>query len=244
MDQDFDEDELHDDDKFTEEQILELTDYGFNYDQIKQLERVNLMNVPNFVTEIMNTYPSLSKDFLIQLLLEYHFTFEKVRNIFDLMINYGFNRQQILQLINLELNLELNLNFYDMYDNIRHIINTYPPEPPELEIRISNGILMRLLEQGYSFEDIESLLEYNLIDEDFEWIVDNPDFTYEGIYHALGDGFSFNEIKNQLENMSDDEPDLGGTRKRKSKKRKQSKTKKRKQSKTRSKKQGKTKKRK
>ena len=46
MDEDFDENEMHDDDKFTEEQILELTNYGFKYQQIQQLERVNKMNVP------------------------------------------------------------------------------------------------------------------------------------------------------------------------------------------------------
>jgi hypothetical protein len=238
MDQDFDENELHEDDRFTEEQIIELTDYGFKYQQIQQLERVDLMNVPNFVIEIMNTYPTLSKDFLIQLLLEYQFTFEKVRNIFDLMINYDFSREQILQLINLE--LILDLDFYDIYDNIRHIINAYPPpQEPDLDIRISNGILMRLLEQGYSFEEIESLLEYDLIDEDFEWLADNPEFTYEGIYHALGDGFSFNEIKNQLENMPHDEPELGGGKRRRRTK-KQCKTRRKKQCKTRRKKQCKT----
>jgi hypothetical protein len=235
MDEDFDEDEneLHEDDKFTEEQIIELTDYGFTYDQIQQLETVNLMNVPNFVIEIMNTYPTLNKFFLIQLFLQYNCSFEKVRNIFDLMIKYGFTREQILQLINLD------LDFYDMYDNIRHIINSYPQEP-DLDVRISNQTLLNLLEQGYSFEDIESLLEYDLIDEDFEWLTANPQFIYENIYHALGDGFSFNEIKNQLENMSDDEAELGGKRRQKSKK--QYKTRRRKQCKTRKRTQRKTRK--
>ena len=250
MDEDFDENEMHDDDKFTEEQILELTNYGFKYQQIQQLERVNKMNVPNFITEIMNNYPALDKDFLIQLLREYECGFEKVKNIFDLMINYEFSREQILQLINLD------LDFYNIYDNIRDII-TYPrepPEPPELEIRISNGVLIRLLEQGYSFEEIKSLLEYNLIDEDFEWLVDKPYALYEDVYHLLGDGWTFNKIKNEFETMSDDELEddeleddeleddeleLGGGKRRR-KSRKQCKTRRKKQCKTRRKKQCKT----
>jgi hypothetical protein len=161
------------------------------------------------------------------------FTDEQIIELTD----YDFNRNQINRLEALPLNLDLDLDLDNIYDNIRHIINAYPPQEPDLDIRISNETLICLLEQGYSFEDIESLLEYELIDEDFEWIIDHPEFIYSDIYHALGDGFSFNEIKDQLENMPDDEPEVGGKRRRKS--RKQSKTRRKKQGKTRRKKQGK-----
>jgi hypothetical protein len=168
------------------------------------------MSVPKFVIEIMNTYPALDKDLLINLLVEHECGFEKVRNIFDLMINYGFNREQILQLINLELNLELNLNFYDMYDNIRHIINAYPPYPPnppdypDFDIKISNQTLLNLLEHGYSFEEIESLFEYGFIDIDFQWLVSHPQALYADVYHLLGANWSFDEIKNSYDNEPQD----------------------------------------
>jgi hypothetical protein len=118
---------------------------------------------------------------------------------------YGFNGNQINRLEALHLDLD------DIYDNIRHIIDAYPPDPSDLEIRLSNEILIRLLENEYSFEEIESLLEYNLIDEDFEWLLDNPEFVYEDIYHLLEDGLSFNEIKNELEAI----PYEGGKRRKK-----------------------------
>jgi hypothetical protein len=92
----------------------------------------------------------------------------------------------------------IHLDLDDIYDNIRHIIDAYPPDPSDLEIRLSNEILIRLLENEYSFEEIESLLEYNLIDEDFEWLLDNPEFVYEDIYHLLEDGLDIVSIKNLL----------------------------------------------
>ena len=171
------------------------------------------------------------------------FTDEQIIELTD----YDFNRNQINRLEALPLNLDLDLD--NIYLDIRHIINAYPPQEPDLDIRISNETLIRLLEQGYSFEDIESLLEYELIDEDFEWIIDHPEYIYSDIYHALGDGFSFNEIKDQLENMLDDEPEVGGKRRRKSRKqrkgksKKQCKTRRNKQCKTRRKKQRKSRKR-
>ena len=81
-----------------------------------------------------------------------------------------FNGNQIDRLEALALNFNLDLD--NVYDDIFHIINAYPPEPPDppdypdFEIRISNEMLIRLLENEYSFEEIESLLEYNFIDID------------------------------------------------------------------------------
>jgi hypothetical protein len=165
---------------------------------------------------------------------------------------YGFNGNQIDRLEALALNLNLDLD--DIYYDIQQIINGYLPQEPDFEVRISNEILIRLLERqenNYSFEDIQSLLEYDLIDEDFEWLLDNPYVLYEDIYHLLEDGWSFDEIKNEFENISEpnssddegnsnDDPQVGGKRTRKSvKRRKHNKritrkgVKKRKQSKTR-----------
>ena len=165
-----------------------------------------------------------------------------------------FNGNQIDRLEALALNLNLDLD--NVYDDIRHIINAYPPEPPDphdypdFEIRISNEMLIRLLENEYSFEEIESLLEYNFIDIDFEWLLDNPNVLYEDVYHMLEDGLSFDEIKNEFENIpqdddvDNDEPDMGGKRRKtRTRRRKQSKTKQRKQSKSKKRKQRKSKKR-
>ena len=154
---------------------------------------------------------------------------------------YDFNGNQIERLEALDLYLD------DIYRDILHIIEAYPPEEPDFDVRISNEMLIHLLEEGYSFEEIESLLEYDFIDEDFEWLLDHPQFIYEDIFHLLGDGWSFNEIKDEIENIpQEDEAELGGKRRRRSVKRskKQGKTRRRKQGKTRRKKQGKTRKRK
>jgi len=164
--------------------------------------------------------------------------------------DYGFNGDQIDRLEALALNLNLDLD--DVYGDIYQIIIGYPPEEPDFDVRISNEILLRLLEgpqPEYSLEDIQSLLEYGLMDEDFGWLLDNPDVLYEDIYHLLGAQWSFDEIKEYYDEPDDDDDDdnddddddnddEGGgkrrkTRRRKTRRRNQSKrkTRQRKQSK-------------
>ena len=145
------------------------------------------------------------------------FTDEQIVNLNE----NNFNGNQIERLEALVLNFDLDLD--DIYRDILHIINAYPPDPPDppdypdFEIRISNEMLIRLLENEYSFEEIESLLEYNFIDIDFEWLLTHPNVLYEDVYHLLEDGWSFDDIKNDIENNpqdddDDDEPDMGGKR--------------------------------
>ena len=160
---------------------------------------------------------------------------------------YDFNGNQIDRLEALVLNFDLDLD--DIYRDILHIINAYPPDPPDppeypdFEIRISNEMLIRLLENEYSFEEIESLLEYNFIDIDFEWLLTHPNLLYEDVYHLLEDGWSFDDIKNDIENIPQDIEEGGRRSKRKTRQRKHSKTRQRKYSKTRQRKQRKSKKR-
>ena len=114
-----------------------------------------------------------------------------------------FNRNQINRLE--ELALDFNLDLDDVYNDISQIINGYHPQEPDFDVRISNEILISLLENGYSLEDIQSLLEYELIDEDFEWLLDNPHASYEDVYHLLGAQWSFDEIKEYYDNGSDND---------------------------------------
>ena len=135
----------------------------------------------------------------------------------------NFNRNQINRLEALALNLNLDLD--DVYGDIYQIIIGYPPEEPDFDVRISNEILLRLLEgpqPEYSLEDIQSLLEYGLMDEDFQWLLDNPDVLYEDIYHLLGAQWSFDEIKEYYDEPDDDddEDDEGGGKRRETRRRK------------------------
>jgi hypothetical protein len=88
---------------------------------------------------------------------------------------YNFNHNQINRLETLALNLDLKIE--DIYNDIRHILNTYPPVPPDppdypdFKIIISNEMLICLLENEYSFKEIESLLEYKFTDKDFKWLL-------------------------------------------------------------------------
>ena len=137
----------------------------------------------------------------------------------------GFNRDQIDRVDALVLNLNLDLD--DVSSDIYQIIFGYLPEEPDFDVRISNETLLRLLERQqpeYSLEDIQSLLEYPLIDEDFEWLLDNPDALYENIYNRLVEGESWDEIKAHYDEPDDDD-DEGGGKRRKTRRRKQSKRK-------------------
>ena len=66
-----------------------------------------------------------------------------------------FNGNQIDRLEALVLNFDLDLD--DIYRDILHIIEDYPPEEHDFDVRISNEMLIRLIENEYSFEEIESL---------------------------------------------------------------------------------------
>ena len=162
--------------------------------------------------------------------MEHSFTDDQIYNLNE----YGFNGNQIDRLEALALNLNLDLDY--VFNEISQIINGYPPEEPDFDVRISNEILIRLVERelnSYTFEDIQSLLEYGLIDEDFEWLLDNPYALYEDVYHLVGDGMTFDEIKEYYDGLDeDDEPEEGGGKRRR-KSRKQRKSKKRKQTKRR-----------
>ena len=163
----------------------------------------------------------------------------------DLRNNYNFTFDELQRLEILDFEIE------DIYNDVRHVLNAYDHDS------MNHGILTNLLEQGYTFEEIEDLIERGLMDEDFERLLGitsfEPNDLYTHITQLFDTGDTIEEVRQFIINHQDDDndvldiegivlgaPEQGGKRRRKS--RKQCKTRSRKQCKTRRRKQRKSRK--
>jgi hypothetical protein len=146
----------------------------------------------------------------------------------------------------------LDLEIEDIYNDVRHTLTAYNSDS------INHGILTDLLEQGYTFDEIEDLIERGLIDEDFERMLgitsfEQPNDLYTNIVQLFDDDFTIDEVRDYINQQQDgdvveveqyeERPSQGG-KKRKQNKSKRRRTKRRKQNKTRRRKQNKTRRRK
>jgi hypothetical protein len=163
--------------------------------------------------------------------------------------NFSFTVNELERLEALDLEIE------DIYNDVRHTLTAYD------RVSINHGILTDLLEQGYTFEEIEDLIERGLIDEDFERILgitsfEQPNDLYTYITQMFDNGNTIEDVQNSINELQDEDvvevepyeerPSQGGKRRKqnKTRRRKQNKTKKRKQNKTKRRKQNKSRRRK
>ena len=159
--------------------------------------------------------------------------------------NFSFTVDELERLEALDLEIE------DIYNDVRHTLTAYNSDS------INHGILTDLLEQGYTFDEIEDLIERGLVDEDFERMLgitsfEQPNDLYTNIVQLFDNDSTIDEVRDYINQQQDgdvvevgqneERPSQGGKRRKqnktkrrrrrtKSKRRKQSK--KRKQSKTR-----------